>query len=110
MRKGDLVQFNPTLYPKDGLRESIPSRRPITPEEVAAWYESPASQGMTSSGESKLPPRAVYVEIPVGTIMIVERARCRVQLGYGNPTPGMTKVLLPTGESTYVARELLSVV
>jgi hypothetical protein len=44
-------------------------------------------------------------------VYTVLRARCRVRLGWGNPTPGLAKILCTeTGEETYVKRELLKVV
>ena len=112
MRKGDLVQFCPQLYVRDSPihRDKVPTRRPITPRELEDWYQSPASKGMNSAGETKLPPRSVYIDVPVDTIMVVERARCRVDLSYGNKVPGMTKVMLPNGDYTYVRRRELVVV
>ena len=86
----------------------VESRRPVTPEETAAWYDSDASKGMNDAGESRLPPRSKYVPLQRGHIYQVLRARCRVQLGYGNPVPGMAKILCThTGEETYIKRELL---
>lgn len=85
--------------------------RPITPEERAAWYASDASKGMNSAGETKLPPGAAYVELHRDRIYQVLRARCRVQLGWGKPTPGMAKVFCAlTGEEAYIKRELLEVI
>ena len=90
---------------------TVESRRPVTPEETAAWYNSDASKGMTSAGETKLPPQSRYVPLHRGRIYQVLRARCRVRLGYGNPTPGMAMILCTeSGESTYVKRELLEVI
>ena len=89
----------------------VESRRPVTAEETATWYDSDASKGMTSAGETKLPPQSAYVPLFRGRIYQVLRARCRVYLGYGNPTPGLTKILCTeTGEETYIRRELLEVV
>lgn len=103
-------RFPLTNYYNDE-RGVVESRRPVTPEETAAWYDSDASKGMTSAGETKLPPQSRYVELVRGRVYQVLRARCRVRLGYGNPTPGMTKILCTeTGEETYVKRELLEVI
>jgi hypothetical protein len=89
----------------------VESRRPATPEETAAWYDSDASKGMTSGGDTKLPPQSTYVPLQRGRIYQVLRARCRVRLGYGNPVPGMAMILCTeSGESTYIKRELLEVV
>ena len=92
-------------------RGTVESHRPITREETAAWYNSDASKGMDSAGESKLPPQSAYVLLHRDRIYQVLRARCRVRLGYGNPTPGMAKILCThTGEETYIKRGLLEVI
>jgi hypothetical protein len=39
------------------------------------------------------------------------RARCRVSLGYGNPMPGMAKLLdSRTGQEVYIERKFLEAV
>ena len=92
-------------------RGTVETRRPITREETAAWYDSDASKGMNSAGESKLPPRSVGVTLYRDRVYQVIRARCRASLGWGNPTPGLAKILCThTGEETYIKRELLKVV
>ena len=84
--------------------------RPVTQEETDAWYDSDASKGMTSAGESKLPPRSKYVPLVRGRTYQVLRARCRAHVGYGNPTPGMAMLLCThTGEEAYVKRDLIEV-
>lgn len=89
----------------------VESRRPVTTEEEAAWYASPASQGMNDAGESRLPPRSRYIPLQRGRVYQVLRARCRVRLSWGNAIPGMAKILCTqTGEETYIKRELLEVV
>ncbi len=103
-------QFPLSNHHNDG-RGVVESRRPVTPEETTAWYDSDASKGMTCDGETKLPPQSRYVELVRGRVYQVLRARCRVRLGYGNPTPGMAKILCTeTGEETYVKRELIEVI
>jgi hypothetical protein len=92
-------------------RGTVESHRPVTHEETEVWYASDASKGMNSAGETKLPPQAAYVLLERDRVYQVLRARCRVRLGWGNPTPGMTKILCTkTGEETYVKRGLLEVV
>lgn len=124
--KGTLVRLNETKcfteaqggglrYPLTNYANDeegiVGSQRPVTPEETAAWYNSDASKGMTSGGDTKLPPQSRYIPLVRGRIYQVLRARCRVRLGYGNPTPGMAKILCTeTGEATYVKRDLLEVV
>jgi hypothetical protein len=123
LAKGCLVRLNPskcfTVVGGGGLRYPltnhhndengvVESSRPVTPEETAAWYASDASKGMTDAGETKLPPRATYIPLRRGRTYQVLRARCRVALGWGTPTPGLAKILCTeTGEETYVRRELL---
>ena len=125
MRKGDLVQLDPQKcfttdeggglrYPLTNLLNdldgTVAGRRPVTKEETEAWYASDASKGLDSAGESKLPPRSVWLTLHRDRVYHVVRARCRVSLGWGNPTPGMTELLCTTtGESAYVKRELLKV-
>ena len=92
-------------------RGTVESYRPVTREETEAWYASDASKGMTSDGETKLPPQTAYVLLTRDRIYQVLRARCRVRLGWGNPTPGMAKILCTeTGEETYIKRHLLEAV
>ena len=102
-------------YPLENWRNDergvVDTRRPITPEERTAWYNSDDSKGMNSAGETRLPPTTTYMELHRDRTYQVLRARCRVQLGWGKPTAGMAKVLCTqTGEETYIKRELLEVV
>jgi len=109
-KAGGLRRFPLSNYYNDE-QGIVESRRPVTPEETAAWYNSDASKGMNSAGETKLPPQSQYIALQRGRVYQVLRARCRVRLGYGNPTPGMAKILCTeTGEETYVKRELLEVI
>ncbi len=126
MRKGDLVRLNKRVcftkaqggnlrYPLGNHREDenlvVPASRPVTSEETEAWYKSDHSKGINSAGESKLPPRSVTVILHADRVYQVLRARCRVSLGWGNPTPGMTKLLCTyTGSEAYVKRDLLEVI
>ena len=89
---------------------TVQSSRPVTAEETAAWYDSDASKGMNSAGESKLPPQACSVTLYRDRVYTVLRARASVRLGWGNKTGGLTKILCTeTGEETYVKRELIEV-
>lgn len=112
MRKGDLVKLSPSIVDRVAgrMRTSYSAYRPTTAAEQAAWYESDLSKGLNSAGESKLPPTAKKVEVPLDAFLVVERARCRVRLGWGNPTPGMTQVMLPNGETAFIDRKHLVVV
>tara|TARA_R100000008_G_scaffold86819_1_gene81844 strand:- start:1883 stop:2284 length:402 start_codon:yes stop_codon:yes gene_type:complete len=109
-KEGGGLRFPLTNYSNDkaGIVESS---RPVTAAETAAWYDSDASKGMNSAGETKLPPQSRRVTLHKDRIYTVLRARCRVRLGYGNPTPGLAKILCTeTGEETYIKRHLLEVV
>ena len=102
-------------YPITNYRNNelgvIESYRPVTPEETRSWYASDAAKGMTDAGETKLPPQSAHVTLHRDTVYQVLRARCRVRLGWGNPTPGMAKILCTkTGEETYIKRHLLEVI
>ena len=125
LAKGKLVQLNnakcftvcnggalewPLINYLNDERGTVESFRPTTHGEQQAWYQTDASKGMNDAGESKLPPQATMVLLHKYRIYEVLRARCRVRLGWGNPTPGLTKVLCThTGEETYVSRHLLEV-
>ena len=124
--KGCLVRLNPekcfTVKQGGGLRHpltnlyndergTVESFRPITPSEQQAWYASDNAKGLNSAGETKLPPTSQLVYLHRDRTYQVLRARCKVRLGWGNPTPGLTKILCTnTGEETYVKRDLLEVI
>jgi len=125
MKKGDLVRLSSNCFTTaNGGSRKYPSgthgdddlqifraRRPITESETRGWYNSDASKGMNDAGESKLPPQSVSVTLKKNGVYPVLRARCRIRLGYGNPTPGMAKILCTdTGEIAYVKRDFLEVV
>ena len=123
--KGTLVRLNPTVcftekqgggrrFPLTNYlndeRGTVESRRPVTAEEKAAWYDSDVSKGMNSAGETKLPPVSRTVLLHRDRVYTVLRARAAVRLGWGNKTGGLTKILCTeTGEETYIKRELIEV-
>jgi len=109
-KQGGGLRYPHTNYHHDEAG-TIPSHRPVTPEETSVWYNSDASKGMNSAGESKLPPQSTYIPLHRDRIYEILRARCRVRLGWGNPVGGMAKVLCThSGEETYIKRELLEVI
>jgi len=136
MRKGSLVKLSKSCfttrnggsrdYPLSNSyhdeRGEVQASRPTTSEERAGWrkdlndeiaaapQEERFAIACDSAGESRLAPRCVTVTIHRDDVLVVERARCRVSLGWGNPTPGLAKVMLPNGEEAYLKRELLEVV
>ena len=108
--QGGGLRYPRTNYAHDEAG-TVPSSRPSTPEEQQAWYQTDAAKGMTSAGESKLPPQARQVTLYRDRIYEVLRARCAVRLGWGNKTGGLAKVLCTySGEETYIKRDLLEIV
>tara|TARA_R110002074_G_scaffold331948_5_gene502365 strand:+ start:2167 stop:2604 length:438 start_codon:yes stop_codon:yes gene_type:complete len=134
IRKGDLVKLNPNDPEIIRLLEWEKPRarairymasRPTTPEEREEWREerrnaiheaSMAGEdtfhiAFNDAGESRLPPQSTQVPLPIDRIYVVERARCRVALGWGRAVGGMTKLLdTSTGETAYVRRDMLELV
>ena len=131
MKKGDLVRLDPNDPDISNILDwghgdkCYVASRPTTPEERIAWREAKhaaikeaAERGedtfsiaFNDAGESRLPPRSISVPLPIDGIYVVERARCRVSLGWGNPTGGMAKILnTSNGEHAYVKRNMLRVV
>ena len=107
---GGKLQYPLTNYHNDQVG-IVHATRPVTSDETEAWYESDASKGMTSGGDSKLPPRTALVEVKRDQVYQVLRARCRASLGYGNPVPGMLQLLdTETGEAAYVKRDWMEAV
>jgi hypothetical protein len=107
---GGSLRYPRTNYANDEAG-TVQASRPVTPDETSDWYDSDASKGMDSAGESKLPPQSTQVTLHRDRIYQVLRARCRVRLGWGNATPGMAMLLCThSGETAYVKRELLEVV
>ncbi len=131
MRKGDLVKLKPDdpeiarILEWDGGDKEYMASRPCTDKEREEWRrqktkaieqahaagEDTFHLAFDDGGESRLPPQSVSIPLPIDRIYIVERARCRVRLGWGNATGGMVKILdTQSGESAYVSRKMLEVV
>ena len=128
MRKGDQIKLV-GRYPfcgKDGIVQYSWPRmyRHTTEEEIQAWYDSPASKGINSAGESKLPPMVVRVDFEGGTlhrpdrtikpwenvktsddIFTVVKSRCAPTLGYHKHTKMALIRNNRTGEEGYVYRK-----
>ena len=80
-------------------------------EEAAAAGKDTFSINFNDAGESRLPGVSVMVDIPAGRVYQVLRSRCRAYLSYGNPTPGLMKLLdTETGREIYVKRELMEAI
>ena len=140
LSKGCLVRLDPkkccTTLHGGGLRfplsnsfnderGMVDSFRPTTPEEQESWNRDKRQKikaasaagedtfhiAFDSAGESRLPPQSKLILLHKDRTYQVLRARCRVRLGWGNPTPGLTKILCThTGEETYIKRDLLEVI
>jgi len=125
MRKGNLVRLDlaKCFSEKSGGKRRFPltnyrcdesgiveGTALVTVEEVAAWEASDASKGMTSGGDTKLPPTCVGVSLHRDRVYTLLRARCAPVYSYRRH-PGMAAVLCTeTGRTVYVKRELLEVV
>ena len=80
-------------------------------EEAIAKGEDTFSINFNDAGESRLPGVSVLVDIPAGRVYEVLRARCRAYLSYGNPTPGLMKLLdTQSGREIYVKRDYMEAV
>ncbi len=105
IRKHDLVYINPAQIHEGTTQLRL--QRPITATEVTEWYASDLSKGMNCAGETKLPPTCSTVIVDVNEAFTVVRSRCRVKLGYGNPSTGMTELLTACGETAYIKQAML---
>lgn len=82
----------------------------MSEEDIANWRASEDARGMTSAGETRLPPFARYVDLDPERTYVVLRARAKVRLGFGQ-TPTRVLVLdASTGDQIYVRRQDLVVV
>tara|TARA_B100000686_G_C16269771_1_gene703426 strand:+ start:111 stop:551 length:441 start_codon:yes stop_codon:yes gene_type:complete len=80
-------------------------------EEARARGEDTFSINFNDAGESRLPGVSVLVDIPAGRVYEVLRSRCRARLSYGNPTPGLMKLLdTHSGREVYVKRDYMELV
>jgi len=77
-------------------------------EEAKARGEDTFSIAFDDGGESRLPGISVIVAVPAGRVYEVLRSRCRAYLSYGNPTPGLMKLLdTELGREIYVKRDYM---
>ena len=108
MRKGDLVML---AEPDGTLRRGMAQvLRHLTDTEIEAWYESDASKGMNSAGETKLPPTSRVVRWQPDDTWTVLRARCAPVFNYRKRS-GKAKVMNNrTNEIGYVSRDALKLV
>ena len=123
-RQGGDLHYPMINYHNDS-KGTVESARPTTPEEQDNWRKELRQEiqdtreagedtfhiAFDSAGESRLPPQSRHIPLHRDRTYQVLRARCRVRLGWGNPTPGLAKILCTvTGEETYVKRDLLEVI
>jgi len=140
IRKGDLVRVNEAIcftqqnggtrpYPlyngRDDQNRVIRGRYIRTADDDLTWREEKRkateeaiaagkdtfSINFNDAGESRLPGVSVMVDIPAGRVYEVLRSRCRAYLSYGNPTPGLMKLLdTQSGREIYVKRDYMEAV
>ena len=92
---------------EDDNRKWREEKRKAT-EEARAKGEDTFSINFNDGGESRLPGVSVMVDIPAGRVYEVLRSRCRARLSYGNPTPGLMKLLdTESGREIYVKRDYM---
>jgi hypothetical protein len=123
-KQGGALRF-PLSNGLNDERGTVESSRPTTSEEQQEWHRARRQEikaaseagedtfhlAFDSAGESRLPPQSRLVLLHKDRTYQVLRARCRVRLGWGNPTPGLAMVLCThTGEETYIKRDLLEVI
>lgn len=124
-RKGDVVKLNEaTCFTRDnhekGEREFplsswhnddagiVYAQRAPTEPELEAWENSPASKGLDSAGETKLPPRAVNMALYKGRQYTVLRGRARKTCVWGNPLGGYVLIEVEPGQpGVFIRREHL---
>ena len=137
IRKGDLVQVNearcftvenggtrkwPLTNRRDDNERVIRGRYIATAEDDRKWREAQNKKieeakargedtfsiAFNDAGESRLPGPSIGVKIPAGRVYEVLRARCQARLGWGNPTPGLMKLLdTEIGREIYVKRDYM---
>ena len=133
MRKGNQVKII-GRYPycgRDGVVKYCWERmyRHTTAEEVQHWRDSPASKGINSAGETKLPPRFVFVEYEGGTLhrpdlkikpeeetklsedtFTVVQSRCAPTIGYSKFPKCALLRNNRTGEKAYIKRKHVEII
>jgi hypothetical protein len=139
IRKGDIVVINEDkcFTMRNGGKRTFPlengheddtrvvgAKYQCTPADTEAWRRAQREEidaavaagedtfhiTCDSAGESRLPPRSGRVYLKAGVAYTVLRARCRAAFGYGNPTPGLVKLLdHESGREVFVKRELVRV-
>ena len=125
MRKGNIVQLNIeqcfTVENGGTLKYAyyhigadvegwVPGYRRLTQQELDSWYASDESKGMTSDGETKLPPRCTLIKCWRDKLYHVVRARAKAVIGWGKTGGFVEIVCTETGEQFCVKRDLLEVV
>ena len=140
VRKGDLVRVNEARcfttenggklkYPLSNYRNDelriIEARYIYTTADNQKWRDAKRKESdeakargedtfsihFNDAGESRLPGISGIIELEAGRVYEVLRARCRAHLSYGNPRPGMMKLLdTESGREVYVKRGYMELV
>ena len=98
LRKNGLARITPTTGPV------VRAWRALNESELDAWYDSDASKGMDSAGETKLAPRRKSFNLDDGEIVTVIKARTAWNGDFGGPVRNCAVVMTRGGEFLYVKR------
>jgi hypothetical protein len=105
-KKGQLVIWN-----KQGLAALVDVNcygwRAINADELDRWHKSEDSRGIDSAGETKLPPKTVYIKLEEDRVYEVIRARCSSWLSFQQITKCAEIFCFATGERFFIQRRLL---
>ena len=115
MKKGNQVKLKgiyPYSYRNGPTKYSYGTiLRHVTTKEVQEWRDSPASKGINSAGELKLPPTCASVEADeVNDTFTVIRARCAPILAYRKQPKSAFIRNNRTGEEGYIQRAWLELI
>ena len=106
---GDRPRWNPLQGSTNDEQGIVDATRLSNQEDYDRWYNSDASKGMDSAGESKLPPTCFRVPLHRNKVYTVLRSRCRGRWSY-REWPGQALILdTETGHEVYIDRDLLEV-
>ena len=108
LKKGQLVAWDPSSDSSPSfIKVLCYGWRPIRSDELTAWYKSDASKGMDDTGETKLPPRNVLIEVRQDRVYEVIRARCTSSRDYYTIPKCAELLCFVTGERFFIERRKL---
>ncbi len=103
--QGGGLEYPMTNYLNDE-RGTVESHRPVTREETEVWYNSDASKGMDSAGESKLPPQSAYVLLHRREYLSGSKSTLSSSFGWGNQLPEWPRFSVPSLVKRLTSREI----